>query len=78
MSLSGNWGCPTLQIIRLASLLNFSEQNQKTKEYNKLLSTGTVQLRTINRYSVISFSLRSADSLTDYPGEVKYFYYPIS
>ena len=30
-----------------------------------------VQQRPINRYSVISSSIRSADSLTDYSGEVK-------
>ena len=37
---------------------------------DRLWSTA-VQQRPINQYSVISFSIRSADSLTDYSGGVK-------
>ena len=35
------------------------------------ITTRAVQQRTINRYSIISFSIQSADSLTDYSGGVK-------
>ena len=37
-----------------------------------------VQQRPINRYSVVSFSIRSADSLTDYLGVVSFTGYPVS
>ena len=51
-----------------------------------MVDTRAVQQRPINRYSVISFRIRSADSLSeysggvksvDYPGVVKYFDCPV-
>ena len=57
--------------------INFWYQNQHIYTVEGFLlalvlcSGRAVQQRPINRFSVISFSIRSADSLTDYSGGVK-------
>ena len=56
-----------LEILTILSM-TFNKENIMWRIF---LSTRAVQQRPIILYSVISFSIRSVDSLTDYSGESK-------